>query len=421
MPATKGWIVCGASAFALLFMSAHSTVAQFYDRVEVRGNQFLQEDEILTACGFSSDEKFNAQDVSFARDCLISTGKFSSVDLYPENGTMIVEVAEVNPRPGRIELGLKVDSDEGLLGSLYFERYNFFPKTFAAVELQFSDEFASLETNIFRTDLFGEGWDAGIDLLAVETEFDDRQFSTRRVTIEPFVARRFGRGRVEVGLGYRSDSVFDVDPAASALILADDGTERGVYLRFGYEFKEETWQVSATQHFFDLGQSAVISHSELEASSRVMLVPDSLDLNLRAAVGHVDSLSGRAPRITDRFFVGGANLRGFAPRGLGPRDGPDFLGGQKYVTASAELQQSIGDIFSAPARVGGFIDVGTTWDLSDTLGGTVDDDLNWRSSIGVSLTLQLGNVPLSMYVAKPIQKSSGDDEQTFGLSISTSF
>lgn len=421
MPATKGWMVCGASAFALLLLSTYSTVAQFYDTMEVRGNQFLQEEEILTACGYSSKEGLNADEVSFARDCLISTGKFSSVELYPENGTMIVDVTEVNPRPGRIELGLQIDSGEGLVGSLYFERYNIFPKTFGAVELQFSNEFASLETNLYRTDMFGDGWDAGIDLLALQTEYDDRRFSTRRVTVEQFVARRFGRGRVEVGLGFRSDSVFDIDPAASALVLADDGTDRGVYLRFGYQFKEETWQISATQHFFDIGQDAVVSRSELEGSSRVTLVSGNLDLNLRAAIGYVESLSGRSPRISDRFFVGGTNLRGFAPRGIGPRDGSDFLGGQKYVVASAELQQSVGDLFSVPARVSSFIDVGTTWDISDTLGGTVDDGLNWRSSVGVSLTLQLGNVPLSMYVAKPIQKVSGDDEQTFGLSISTNF
>lgn len=147
-------------------------------------------------------------------------GNFSSVELYPENGTMIVDVTEVNPRPGRIELGLQIDSGEGLVGSLYFERYNIFPKTFGAVELQFSNEFASLETNLYRTDMFGDGWDAGIDLLAIQTEYDDRRFSTRRVTVEQFVARRFGRGRVEVGLGFRSDSVFDIDPAASALVLA---------------------------------------------------------------------------------------------------------------------------------------------------------------------------------------------------------
>lgn len=421
MPVQKRWMARGASAFVLCLVTAHSTVAQLYEKIEVRGNQFLQDNEILNACGFSPEEQFNSNDVGFARECLMSTGQFKSVDLYPENGAMIVEVAEVNPRPGRVELGLKVDSDEGLLGSLYFERYNIFPKTFGAVELQFSDEFASLETNLYRKDFFAEGWDAGIDMLGVETSFDDRRFDTRRVTIEPFVARRMGRGRVEVGLGYRSDSVFDIDPAASATILADQGTERGLYLRFGYRFQDEMWQFSATQHFFDIGESDVVSRSELEASSHLTLVPDNLDLNLRAAVGQVESLKGRDPRISDRFFVGGSNLRGFAPRGLGPRDGPDFLGGEKYIVASAELQKSIGDVFSSPARVGGFIDVGTTWDLSNTLGGTVDDELKWRSAVGLSLILQVGKVPLSIYVAQPIQKSAGDDEQNFGLSISTSF
>lgn len=45
-----------------------------------------------------------------------------------------------------------------------------------------------------------------------------------------------------------------------------------------------------------------------------------------------------AVRICDRFFVGGANsLRGFNPRGVGPRDGEDALGGETFYVATAML------------------------------------------------------------------------------------
>jgi outer membrane protein insertion porin family len=43
-------------------------------------------------------------------------------------------------------------------------------------------------------------------------------------------------------------------------------------------------------------------------------------------------------RINDRFQLGGpTDIRGFKISGLGPRDGPDALGGDVYYAASANL------------------------------------------------------------------------------------
>jgi len=46
----------------------------------------------------------------------------------------------------------------------------------------------------------------------------------------------------------------------------------------------------------------------------------------------------RRPGLPDRFFLGGAtDVRGFAHRGIGPREGEDAMGGDCFYAAAAHL------------------------------------------------------------------------------------
>lgn len=414
MPALAGGLVVMSSSVL--------TNAQTYEKIEVSGNQFLRSEDILSVCDISASETFDALSIEEIRGCLMSTGQFADVKFTPRGDTMLIEVDELNKRPGRVEFGLRYDSEEGPVGSFYLERYNLFPGVFGALELSFSDEFRSLTTNFYRADAFSGGWDLGLDMSALQSDFDDQNYRHRRVVIEPYVARSWGEhGKLEIGLGYRKDGILDVAATGSALIRAESGTESAPYLRFAYKYQTAAWSWTAQQHFFGLGTGNVVGATRLSAKWSVPLNGNGLGLTMKFGGGHVDSLKGNAPRITDRFFIGGDMLRGFAPRGIGPRDGRDFLGGETYLTASAEIQKELGQLMGNDARLGGFIDAGSVWGLSNTLGGTVDDSLQWRASVGISLTLDIGQVPLSLYVAAPIAKHAGDDLQRFGLSISARF
>lgn len=417
----KSWVCAGAvAAFSMVNPMVGS--AQYYSRVEVQGNQFLRGDDILSVCGITTEQSFTGPTVAAMRDCLMSTGQFKNVAFTPKGDTMHVVVEELNTRPGRVEVGLKYDSEAGPIGTVYFERYNLFPSTFGALELTFSDEHYGMEANLYRKDAFAGGWDAGLDLHVSESNFDDQSFTHRRATIEPFIARQFDdRSRVEIGLGYRSDIIRDVSVLSSPHIISEAGSRRAAYLRLSYDYDADDWSFAAKQYFFGLGSGDIVSQTLLQAEKTFALVPDDLGLTFSAKGGHAASLKGEAPRITDRFLIGGSEFRGFAPRGVGARSGADNLGGESFVVLSAELKKDIGDLFGTTAQIGGFVDVGSAWGLSNTLGGTIDDSFKWRSAVGLSLTLDIGRVPVSLYIAEPISKEPGDKEQNFGISISTRF
>jgi outer membrane protein insertion porin family len=84
-----------------------------------------------------------------------------------------------------------------------------------------------------------------------------------------------------------------------------------------------------------------VSFAKCEASANVNLPLGSsgiaVALSLRSGVVR-PTASDPAVRICDRFHVGGANsLRGFRPRGVGPRDREDALGGETFYVATAML------------------------------------------------------------------------------------
>jgi len=73
-----------------------------------------------------------------------------------------------------------------------------------------------------------------------------------------------------------------------------------------------------------------------------------------------------------------------------------------------------------------FLDVGSVWSLDNTNGGLaglnpVDDSMNLRSSVGVSVFWDTPVGPLRFNFSKALVKEDYDKEQAFDLTVSTSF
>src|SRR5690606_6214573 len=96
----------------------------------------------------------------------------------------------------------------------------------------------------------------------------------------------------------------------------------------------------------------------------------------------------------------GGKIRGFEPKGIGPRDGGtdgyrDALGGNAFAVARFEADFPLGLPEEYGITGGAFLDVGSVWSLDDTDGiggvGSVDDSFKPRVAVGLSL---LWNTPM---------------------------
>ncbi|MDQ2065351.1 BamA/TamA family outer membrane protein [Xinfangfangia sp. CPCC 101601] len=415
---------------ALTLVYAGQLRAAPFEVVQIKGAEFISESDIALACDITPGVEYSADDMRDVEGCLMQSGQFRSVEVRGEGETLVVAVEELETRPGRLELGLAYDSRDSATANLYFERYNLFPGVFGAVDLKYSKQVAALQTSLYAADAFGDV-DFGIDTALRRTDYDDQGFSSRRALIEPYLAYQLPSGlRGELGLGYRMDEMKDPQAGASALFAAEAGRVDAPYLRFGLRYSDgvDSGEVGALtgvsvtfdHYFWGLGSDHRSSETRVALNAR-MAVSEKTSLLLGAQAGMVSAEGGQSTRAVDRFFIGGSDFRGFAPRGIGPKDGDHWVGANRYFVTSIELQHEVDQIFGSSAKVGLFADIGSAWGLDDTLGGAIDDARYMRSTIGLSLTLDLGNVPVSIFVAKPLESRPGDDAQSFGLSFSTTF
>jgi len=152
---------------------------------------------------------------------------------------------------------------------------------------------------------------------------------------------------------------------------------------------------------------------------------------LHLQTGHLAGWGGKDVRMLDHFQFGPALVRGFAPRGLGPRDAAsnDALGGTNYWGASVELQTPI---FFLPKEIGVkaavYADAGSLWNYTGPTTFpatgeilTVRDDKTIRSSVGAGLIWASPFGPLRVDYAVALNKATYDRVQELSFGGGTKF
>jgi outer membrane protein insertion porin family len=127
-------------------------------------------------------------------------------------------------------------------------------------------------------------------------------------------------------------------------------------------------------------------------------------------------------RISDRYFLGGDSLRGFASRGVGPRDvaTDDALGGNFLYSGSVEVTFPLGLPEELPIRGRVFTDFGAVTGLDDE-GATIEDSAYPRLAVGTGLTWRSPLGPIAIDFAIPLLQEDYDEEERFRFSFGTRF
>lgn len=404
---------------------------QFSD-IYVRGNTRLSDVEVKALCGLDVSRTYQGADLKAALQCLGESQKFKDVSFDTEGRALIVNVQEVPQYTKLLDVSVTADTNRGLSGKLLIENRDLFGRGLTASgELELSREERTLALSLVNPDLFGSGYQGGIALSYGQYAYDDATYKFDRLAFAPFVRIPLSDTQaLTFRAGVQRDEMYDIDPSTSPILLGESGrrTSPFVSLQYSGQFEPNTkWptrvSLDVSQAFLGVGEDYLSSISKARVKMISKVVPDRLSFALELEGGHIESLGGDPSRVVDRFFLGGSKFRGFAPRGIGPIDGGQFLGGNSYAVLRAETNSPITTISGAEVSAGIFTDLGATWGLDNTVGfaNPVDDKAKLRASVGISMTVQIGKVPLNLYYAHPVQKEFRDKTQTFGLAIATKF
>ena len=196
-----------------------------------------------------------------------------------------------------------------------------------------------------------------------------------------------------INVSLRQDSTND-------FLYPTDGTTNSIY--FEYSPKD----ISDDSYYKFVIKSDIYRKSK--NSNRFLFLSNDFGL--------ADSLEGNL-RTINAFSLGGLNFKGFEYRGVGPNQSNIYLGGNKFFTSTIGYGGSF--LFDDKDNINTklFYSLGSIWD-SDY---TSDNDLDIRSSVGVSFDILTAIGPISLSYTVPIDKNTSDKTNEFNFSIGTSF
>jgi outer membrane protein insertion porin family len=146
----------------------------------------------------------------------------------------------------------------------------------------------------------------------------------------------------------------------------------------------------------------------------------SLVFGVKGRLGHISGLGDDVTQ-SERFFLGGRDVRGFDSNGIGPRDtgSGGAVGGNNIYSGTIEIVSNLGVTKDAGLRWTVFSDFGSVWATDFSSGVTKPDEQAMRSSLGFGILWNTVIGPLSFYWAKPLAEQSHDNTKTFQFSIGT--
>ncbi len=407
----------------------------FVERIDIEGN-FRTEDEVIRReFRLVEGDAFNTSKLRRSRQRIQNLGFFGKVDVRTTPGSTpektVVEVEVEEQSTGELSFGLGYSTADGVLGDVSITERNLLGRG-QTLRLALTGSVKSQQIDLGFTEPYflGKPLSAGVDLFSVGR---DRQSESSYDESELGFRLRSGYNITEdLSQGWRytlkQQEIKDVGASASRFIKRQEGekiiSELGQTLVYDQRDNRieatEGWYAKLSNDLAGLGGDVTYLRSTLEGGYYIPLF-ENVNLSSKARVGTILGL-GDNVELTDRFFLGGQQVRGFTNAGIGPRDSStdDSLGGTMMFAGSTEVNFPLGLPEDLGVSGRAFIDYGILTEVSDE-SSIVQDQASLRSSAGVGIGWNSPFGPINLDWAWPITKEDFDETENFRISFGTNF
>ncbi len=438
----------------------------YFDIVRPRGNDITRADVITREMPFQSGDRYDIRKVvegvqNSKRRGYFDEVEWAAVDSRKEEPDkrykdIHVQVKEATPFP--IYLGVGASSARGVFGDVRYQDNNF----------DIADKPRNWNDFVSGTAFRGGGQQfalflqPGSESSRAYVRWYEPWFQQRPVEVDVsggYFSREWEDYRVDqlggefsVGKRFRPDvtafggvrvhrvNVTDVDATAPPDVWDDRGTHTvlGVFAGLRHNTIDDPFFPTDGRHAemrAELVGTPLFKAIKLTAEGRMYRTvregPDG-SRHVVSMWGDAGIIAGGEVPVFERFYGGGlGSVRGFATRGMGPRNktiyaappgGPEIpapddgdpIGGRLRLEGGVEYHIPV---LKDQARGVVFLDAGSVAENTFDVGRLIAD-LRVSAGVGAQFRLPfLGRAPVAVYVGFPIKKVSGDETEAFSFSI----
>ena len=406
----------------------------FVERIDIRGNERTLDRVVRREFRLVEGDAFNTAKLRRSRQRIRNLGFFRTVDVEtqpgsaPDKTVIITNVEEQST--GDLTFGAGFSSSAGPLGNVGIRERNLLGR---GQDLRISFTLAAEQTKLdlsFTEPYFlGRNLAAGFDAFRINNNDDQRSFDLERTGGSLRAGFSYNeRLRHVVRYTLENKNITNIDSDASLLVR----DEAGEFLESTVSH-EITWDARDSRFDPREGIAFRVSNELAGLGGDVFFIKttvggeyhytiaDNWTISTDATIGHILGL-GEDTRISDRFFVGGSNCRGFEFAGVGPRDVPsgDALGGKNFYYGTLELSFPLGLPAEFDIRGRFFTDICSAWDL-DRSNANVRDESSPRVSVGTGVSWNSPFGPILIDLGYAVIEESFDKTEVLNFSFGTQF
>jgi len=407
----------------------------FVERINIAGNVRTLDKVIRREFQLVEGDAFNASKLRRSRRRIENLGFFERVDIEQVPGSSpdkTVINANVEEKPtGQISFGAGYSSSVGPIGDIQLSESNFLGRGQSLVaKFQLAAEASEIDFSFTEPYFMDREVAAGFDLFRVTRDLQDTSsFDIKRTGFRLRSGYQIADNTSQSWrYTFRLSEILDVKSNASSLIRAEEGEDTLSEVSHTIAYDSRDRRINTTEGTlirFDTdvaGLGGTLYHLRNTLNGSYFYpIADQWVFSMSGKGGYIVGL-GEDVALSERFFVGGDDVRGFETSGLGPRDlaTDDALGGEWMYAGSVALKFPSGlpSELGVSGRV--FMDVGSSGSLSPTNSTTADDG-SLRMGVGTGLNWESPFGPLGIDFAIPVLKEDYDKKEFVRVNFGTRF
>jgi len=407
----------------------------FVERIDIEGNVRTSDEVIRREFRLVEGDAFNPAKLRRSRQRLQNLDFFETVNVEqvpgdgPDKTTVKVDVQEKST--GSLNFGFGFSTTSGPLADIGLSERNLLGRgQFVSIKATLAARKTELDFSFTEPYFLGRDIAAGFDLFRTTRDQQDASSYDSKDTGLNLRAGYPITEKLRQSWSYTAKlvEVKNVNDSASQYIKAEAGEQflskvshNLVYdVRDNIRVPTEGYVIKLSNGLAGFGGERRYLSNKL-SGGRYFPLYDQWVLSIGGAVGYVVGI-GQDVNLTDRFTIGGDDLRGFATSGVGPRDSAtdDSLGGDWMYKASAELLFPLGlpEELGVSGKV--FTDLGSVGGISPG-GANINDTGSVRLSIGTGILWISPFGPVGMDFGFPLIKEDFDRTETVRVNFGTRF